>query len=191
MTLEAASPSMDEVGSRLGRLRMENKLTIGELAASAGVSQGLISQIERGQGNPSFGTLVKLAHALHTPVGALFSGEEAEERSGLVRADERRRLVISSTDIEYELLTPRVGGRLAVYMTRIPPGWTNEHLPSQHEGEEVALIIEGELLLYVGAEQHHLFAGDSLTFDAMAPHWSRNPTDRVTVGVKAATPSTF
>jgi transcriptional regulator with XRE-family HTH domain len=182
---------MKELGARVARLRGEKKLTISTLGSLADVSPGLISQVERGQGNPSYTTLVKLARALQVPINTFFSGEDVDARFGVVRSAARRRLVMGVGDIEYELLTPSLQGRLAMYMTRIPPHWTNEHVPSQHEGEECALILEGELLLSVGGREHHLLPGDSLTWDAMEPHWSRNPTDQVTIGLKSATPPTF
>jgi transcriptional regulator with XRE-family HTH domain len=188
---DVEAPSMEELGSRIGRLRADKGMTLSALASLADVSQGLLSQMERGRGNPSFATLVKLARALQTPVGTFFSGIDVDAPSGLVKANERRKLVMSATDIEYELLTPTLHGRLAVYMTRIPAGWSNEHLPSQHEGEEVAVVLEGELFLSVSGKRHHLVAGDAVTYDASEPHWSHNPTKRVTIGLKAVTPPSF
>ncbi len=39
-----------------------------------------------------------------------------------------------------------------------------------HQGQECALVLEGELLLEIGDEQYTLQAGDSMTFDSMIPH---------------------
>ena len=58
--------------------------------------------------------------------------------------------------------------------------------------EDVRLnSMDGELILSVGGRLHHLRSGDSLTWDAAEPHWSRNPTDRTTWALKAATPPNF
>nr|WP_237506630.1 helix-turn-helix transcriptional regulator [Streptomyces sp. SID8380] len=68
-------------------MRARAGLTISALAAAAGVSQGLVSQIERGAGNPWYTTLIKLADALRVPVGAFFDGGEiAWEPAAVVRA---------------------------------------------------------------------------------------------------------
>jgi transcriptional regulator with XRE-family HTH domain len=52
------------MGERLRKLRGEHDLTILDLAAKAGVSAGIISQIERGLSNPSMKTLQRLRMAL-------------------------------------------------------------------------------------------------------------------------------
>ena len=58
------TPTMQAVGALVRRLRDEARLSLASLAAAAELSPGLLSQIERGMGNPSFTTLIKLAHAL-------------------------------------------------------------------------------------------------------------------------------
>ncbi len=68
-----------DMGVRLRALRKERKLTTERLAETAGVSAGLISQIERGHGNPSFATLVQLAHGLQLPIGQLLQPVETEK----------------------------------------------------------------------------------------------------------------
>ena len=52
------------------KLHRSEKLTLEQLASRSGISAGLLSQMERGQGNPSFNTLVQVAHALSVPVAS-------------------------------------------------------------------------------------------------------------------------
>ena len=54
----------ESLGARLRQLRTARDLTIAQLAERAGVSSGLISQIERGNSNPSIKTLQRLRAAL-------------------------------------------------------------------------------------------------------------------------------
>src|SRR4051812_12442053 len=56
------TPTMRAVGALVRRLRDDARLSLARLAAAAELSPGLLSQIERGMGNPSFTTLIKLAH---------------------------------------------------------------------------------------------------------------------------------
>jgi transcriptional regulator with XRE-family HTH domain len=163
-------PTMVELGGIIQRLRFDASISIGALAAAAGVSSGLVSQIERGLGNPSYTTLIKLAQALQVPVGRFFGGEEPDERASLVRADQRRRLLLRA---------------------QIAPGWSNESVPYVHEGEECITIMEGELIVDIGGTEYHLCVGDSLTYDSSLPHFYRNATSSPAVLIGAMTPPSF
>lgn len=56
--------SANHVGYKIKKIRRERKLTQADLAARAGVSTGLIGQIESGRVEPSIKTLEKIASAL-------------------------------------------------------------------------------------------------------------------------------
>ncbi|WP_345642115.1 XRE family transcriptional regulator [Streptomyces tremellae] len=183
---------MGELGRRLSSLRRRAGLTISALAAAGGVSQGLVSQIERGAGNPSYTTLVKLADALGVPVGSFFGGGEGErEPAAVVRGRHRRRLTVSDEGLTYELLTPTMRGSLGMMRAEIPPGYSNAAAPYRHEGEEVMLLTQGTLQVTVGGREFVLEAGDSITYDASVPHHLRNTGDRPAVIVGAMSPPSF
>jgi transcriptional regulator with XRE-family HTH domain len=55
---------VEEVGSRLRRLRLEAGVQQGDLASRSGVAQSTISKIEHGYRLPHQGTLLTLARAL-------------------------------------------------------------------------------------------------------------------------------
>ncbi len=62
----------DRVGERVATHRKDGHLKVSELARMVGVSPSLISQIERGQSQPSVATLFALAESLDVPVDAFF-----------------------------------------------------------------------------------------------------------------------
>lgn len=186
---EATTPTMQAVGSLVRRLRVDAKLSLASLAAAAELSPGLLSQIERGMGNPSFTTLIKLAHALDVPVGRFFV---SDKRSGaLVRAGEHARLLLAEDNLVYELLTPHMNGRLGMIRGRIAAGWSNETAPYLHEGEECVLVTQGSLRITVGGDLYVVEEGDSLTYDSSLPHWYHNATRHDAVLIGAMTPPSF
>jgi transcriptional regulator with XRE-family HTH domain len=67
----------DRVGERVATHRKDRHLKVSELARLVGVSPSLISQIERGQSQPSVATLFALAESLEVPVDAFFVKEGA------------------------------------------------------------------------------------------------------------------
>lgn len=62
--LDAEVSAQQALGLQIASARQSTHLTQPQLAAQAGVQQGDISRIERGRGNPTRDTLLKLADAL-------------------------------------------------------------------------------------------------------------------------------
>ena len=186
--------TIESLGAQLRALRKTRDLTLEQLAARSGVSAGLLSQVERGQGNPRFNTLVQVAHALSVPVASLFRSEATG--SPVVRRAERRRLDLHAGDpaaelTTTELLTPSLAGALEVLLIEAPPGYSTEATPFSHEGEEFGLILEGRHEIHLGDQVYTLEAGDSITYASRTPHWYRNPGDGPVRSLWVITPPTF
>lgn len=64
-------------GDRLRALRKARHRTLRTVAEAAGISEGYLSQIERGQANPSIATLQQIASALGLKVADLFGDDFA------------------------------------------------------------------------------------------------------------------
>jgi transcriptional regulator with XRE-family HTH domain len=67
------------LGPRLHQLRKKKKLTLDELAVMSGVSRSMLSQIERGQANPTFATLWNLTRALGVDLSELVHGQSGSQ----------------------------------------------------------------------------------------------------------------
>lgn len=186
---DRARRTVTTAGALVRELRREAAYSIATLAELADLSPGLLSQIERGQGNPSLTTLIKLSQALHVPVGRFFNAHEGAGE--LVRHDARRRLLVAEENLVYELLTPHMQGQLGMVRAQIAAHWDNEAAPFQHPGEECVTVIRGELQVCVNGRSFALVEGDSLTYDSSLPHWYRNCTDQDAVLIGAMTPPSF
>jgi transcriptional regulator with XRE-family HTH domain len=65
------------IGDRLRALRIEKKLSQGEIEKRSGLLRCYISRVENGQTVPNVATLEKMARALEVPLYAIFyDGEE-------------------------------------------------------------------------------------------------------------------
>jgi transcriptional regulator with XRE-family HTH domain len=184
----------DEATAQLGaaiRAQRLGRYTVKELAELAGISTGLLSQIERGQGNPSFKTLQKLAGALGIRIGDLLASTHRSPAGTVVRRTDRTRVQFGSEGLVYELLTPDLRGQLEMLQTTVPPGFSNQGHPFQHDGEECVLVLEGELVVEVGGAINTLSAGDAITYDSTLTHWWENRSDRPATIVGAVTPPSF
>ncbi len=67
----AAVTGVDLVAGNLHRLRRAHGLTLADLSQRSGVAKGTISELERGQGNPTIDTLFTLAYALNATLADL------------------------------------------------------------------------------------------------------------------------
>ena len=81
------------------------RYTIESLAERTGLSAGTISQLERGLGNPSFGTLVRLSYALDISLRTMFNGAPGlEEQRMVVRQSDRHRLTVPGDGTVHEIV---------------------------------------------------------------------------------------
>jgi transcriptional regulator with XRE-family HTH domain len=183
--------ALAQVGAMLRRLRRKRRLTVESLAAAAGISAGLISQLERGIGNPSFSTLFKLAYTLEVPLGTFLSDPAGAAGRKVVRKHERKRLELPGEELVYELLTPDFQRDLQVLLARIPPEFDGAGQPFRHPGEECQHVVSGRIELYVGDEMYELSDGDSVTYDSSLPHWYRNPAGEWVEVIGAVTPPSY
>jgi transcriptional regulator with XRE-family HTH domain len=161
------------IGREIRNFRKKMDLTIADLAKLAGLSSGMLSKIENGNASPSLGTLQALSRALNIPFTAFFRKYEEERDASYVRAGQG--LVIERRGTraghEYRLLGHSVGKSISVEPYLITLTEESEVFPLfQHPGTEFLYMLEGRMLYMHGDRSYPLSPGDSLFFDADAPH---------------------
>ncbi|SFB08485.1 helix-turn-helix domain-containing protein [Cellulomonas marina] len=177
------------LGAALKIERRRQGLSVKTVSERSGVSFGLISELERGKGNPSFTSLHRLARALQVTLPQLLSrlgGDEA-----VVRADERYTLPeVPGTPAPpvRELLSPRMQSNLQLIRSTLPVGFTNEGRPFRHLGTESVLVEQGRLRVVHGEREVELGPGDAMTYGCSTPHWWANAHEDVTVVLGSVTP---
>ncbi|TPG61387.1 cupin domain-containing protein [Roseomonas nepalensis] len=174
----SAQDGAKQVGARLRRLRAEHGLTILELAAKAGLSAGLISQIERGHSNPSMRTIQRLRAALGVNIWEFFGQAAAanEGEPGFVRRREQRaRLVVGGSRLVKELLSPQGDSPLRFMLITLPPGGASEDV-LVGRGEKGGYVLSGRVELTVDGRRAALAEGDSFQFGSHLPHQLANPS---------------
>ncbi len=161
------------IGREVRASREKLGITIAELAKSARISAGMLSKIENGQTSPSLSTLQALARALNIPVTALFKGFDEERDAVHVKAGwgltiERRG---TRAGHQYQLLGHTPSGSLVVEPYLIKLTEKSDVFPIfQHAGLEFIYMLEGEVVYRHANKTYILRPGDSLYFDADAPH---------------------
>ena len=154
-------------GQRIQEYRKSAGLTLTELAERAQISTSMLSQIERGLANPSINTIRLISQALDTPL-FLFFTEEGSMEDQFVHPDQRKH--ITAGGVDYELLTPDMNGALEACMLTLEPGTSTVNEPLSHDGEEVALVLEGEVELTLNDQRYRMHKGDSVRILPRARH---------------------
>ena len=179
-----------QLGPRIRALRRARHATLRELAERAGVTESFLSQVEREVTSPSIASVQRIARALDLGIAELFVDEAPLGR--VVRRADRRRIVYSGLHATDEFLTAGRDGRLQVILTTLEPGGgTGDESYTHESDEEVVIVLEGRLELWVGDEHHVLEQGDSVTHSSRQPHRNRNPGPGRTVVLFCSTPPSF
>jgi transcriptional regulator with XRE-family HTH domain len=183
---------MSDLGKRIRTERLNQQLTLEQLAKKTNLSKSFLSQIERGTGQPSITSLKKIAIELGISVVKLFPnkdngqegysdalrlGGDISERLPyansvrIVPADRRKRLALPGSKIVYELLTPDMKRPLEVLYMSITPG---EHSGDKSiidaEGDKFGVVLKGALEIRIEDDVYKLEAGDSIYFPANFAH---------------------
>lgn len=102
-----------------------------------------------------------------------------------------RRSGVPRSGLTYQLLTPDTNRQIEFILIELAPGQGGAREPFGHPGEESALVLEGELHVWIGAEEHVLGAGDAISFNSGVPHRVENLGKAPCVLVSAITPPHF
>ena len=85
-----------------------------------------------------------------------------------------------------------MAGRLQVILSTIEPGGGTGEEPYTHDSdEEVAIVLEGVVDLWVGEEHYVLREGDAITYPSRLPHWNTNRGDGPAVVLFCMTPPSY
>jgi transcriptional regulator with XRE-family HTH domain len=161
------------IGHEARDFRHKLNLTVAELARHAGISSGMLSKIENGTTSPSLATLQALSQALSVPVTAFFRRYEEVGNATFVKSGEGLTIERRGTRAghQYQVLGHTTGKRVIVEPYLITLTEESDVFPLfQHSGMELIYMLEGEVSYRHGRRTYTLLPGDSLFFDADAPH---------------------
>ena len=161
------------IGSQVKRYRKRMELTVSQLAGRAGFSPGMLSKIENGNISPSLATLRALSTALNVPVTALFRQFEEQRDATFVPAGQGLLIERRGTRAghQYQLLGHGINSEVSVEPYLITLSEESDVFPIfQHSGVEFIHMLEGVVVYRHANATYRLTAGDSLFFDADAPH---------------------
>lgn len=161
------------IGHQVREYRTKLGMTVADLGRQANLSPGMLSKIENGITSPSLSTLQSLSRALNVPVTAFFRKFEEQRDATFVKAGQGLAIERRGTRAghQYHLLGHTIGKNLVVEPYLVTLTEQSDVFPLfQHSGLEFIYLLEGEVAYRHGNKLYAMEAGDSLFFDADAPH---------------------
>ncbi|WP_119387853.1 helix-turn-helix domain-containing protein [Taklimakanibacter lacteus] len=160
------------IGPRLQAQRKARNLTLAELAQVSGVSRSMLSEIERGDANPTYGTLWHLTRALGLDITSLISGASEEARA-IDHQTEHSTPVIRGADgtCTLQILSPAsMVSATEWYLLNFEPNGRLVSEPHAAGTIEHLHCTEGEISVTSGVSRTLLRAGETARYAADVEH---------------------
>lgn len=169
-----------QITAKIKELRKEKNITLQELAEAAGVTKGMLSQVENNRTIPSLTVFLNIIKSLQIDINDFFqnftsAGDSKvifKKKEGYKPFEKENRVgfhyqrILSSTVSDYHLdfvlLTLKPDAQSSLVET---------------DAYEFKYLLSGKVEYIIGEEVFVMEAGDSIFFDATVPHNPKNLGD--------------
>jgi transcriptional regulator with XRE-family HTH domain len=169
-----------QITNKLKDIRKEKNITLQELAEAAGVTKGMLSQVENNRTIPSLTVFLNIIKSLQININDFFTDFNTGKGSKVIfkkavqyQPFEKentvgfhyQRIMSSTVDeyhVDFVLLTLMPNAQRALVQT---------------DAYEFKYILKGKVEYTIGEEVFVMEAGDSIFFDATEPHNPKNIGD--------------
>ncbi|MDY7103391.1 MAG: XRE family transcriptional regulator [Actinomycetota bacterium] len=162
-------------------LRASRGLSLDALAHRCGVSRSMISLIERGESSPTAVVLEKLAAGLDVSLASLFE-RPAPADGPIARHGDQPTWRDPGSGYVRRNVSPTADTPIQLVDVTFPPRAhvAYETVPRERRVHQQVWVLDGEIVVSVGADRHHLRRGDCLALVLDEPTAFENPTDQPT-----------
>ena len=176
-----------DIGKKLKELRLQNDLTLMDLASRCELTKGFLSQVEHNITTPSIATLDDILEALGTNLSEFFK-EEEEKQIVFAKQDF---FVDEQEDFKIEWVIPNAqkNEMEPILLTLYPHKRSNEMLA--HHGEEFGYVLKGSVTLVRENKKYKLKAQETFYLDGSKGHYLYNHTNNEAKILWITTPPMF
>jgi transcriptional regulator with XRE-family HTH domain len=163
------------IGRQVRTYRKQKNITVSEMASLTNLSIGMLSKIENGNTSPSLTTLQTLADALSVPLTSFFRQYEERREAVHTKSGDGVEIEREGTRAghQYNLLghigSNSSGVIVEPYLIKLTTE-SDTFETFQHGGVETIYMLSGAVDYRHGSQIYPLRPGDTLFFDADAPH---------------------
>lgn len=174
-SLTTADQASEVLCSRVTELRKKNNLTLDQLATSSGVSRSMLSQIERGQANPTLAVTFRIAQAFGITIGELVDQPWSTSPIEVIYGSDKNNLFRCDDECEIRTLSPlHMEKDIEFYELRIAPKASLNSAPHYEGTKELLTVASGTANIITGETVCKLSTGDSAHYRADLNHRIEN-----------------
>lgn len=157
------------IAENLKKLRKERGLSLGQLSELSTLSKVVLSQIEKGETNPTINTIWKISTALNVPYTSLL--EQQQHDASIIKKSDIVSQVADDRHYRLYCYYPNTPHRnFELFQMELDEGSEYASVGHSEKSEEYIMVLEGQLTLEVNNETFILQADDTITFTASAKH---------------------
>ena len=176
-----------DIGKKIKELRLQNDLTLEDLASRSELTKGFLSQLERNLTSPSISTLEDILEALGTNLSEFFHEEEEEQIVFTTKdffVDKR-----DEYQIEWIIPNAQKNEMEPILLTLEPHGTSHEMV--SHLGEEFGYVLKGTVTLVRDNKKCKLKAKDTFYMNGKKSHYLYNHGNSEALVLWVTTPPMF
>ncbi len=163
-----------EMAQRIRELREIENLSLEDMAKSTGISVEEYTKCENGDSDLNFAFIYRCASALGVNVTDIIEGYSPNLKSYTVTRAGAGQQIAKAHGMTYHNLAYAFKNRIAeplfVHSVYDEAAQDKDIELTTHEGQECDIVIEGHLMVQVGAHKEILGPGDSIYYNSDTPH---------------------
>ncbi|NVK17677.1 MAG: helix-turn-helix transcriptional regulator [Methylocystaceae bacterium] len=177
-----------ELGQALQTLRKSQKLTLDKLAEASGISKSMLSQIERGQTNPTFATLWSLTNALGVEIADILEQSDTDQSTPVLIEHLQAHFTptIKSPDgkCSLKILSPVSSvSNLEWYEMRVQKGGALDSAAHTNATVEHLSVLKGNMTVTSNETDIPVNEGETVRYRADFPHSIRNDSTEEAIAI--------
>ena len=156
---------------RLKQLRTDRKWSLDALSQACGVSRSMLSEIERGNVNPTLAVTYAIARAFNMQIGEFLETPQATSNLHVIRRDDQSYHYRSDKNGRIRTLSPLpLEKDVEFYEVTLLPGGVLKSAAHYTGTREFLTVEKGRIRVTSGPDSEDLDRGDSVSYRADVPH---------------------
>lgn len=176
-----------DIGHKIKQLRVQNGLTLEELASRSELTKGFLSQLERNLTSPSISTLEDILEALGSSLSDFFMEEKNEQ----VVFQKKDFFVDEREECTINWIVPNTQkNEMEPILLEIPEGGKSFNV-NPHGGEEFGYVVDGSVILVIGDKKYLVKKGETFYMTGKDFHYILNEKKTTAKVIWVSTPPLF